>query len=307
MRHLRRSVVLVTLVGGAVVGTACSDDAGEGGLSEAALAFIDDLCAVAAPCCRQEAPAGGTCATQIRTFAQGTTFDAARVKPCLDSIRAEARDARFCERPADTITCAAVFKKAGQPAGQPCRTSADCANGPDSDGLCVGSGDQARCRLLRRGAKGEACVGTRGNGKTDELVAPPATATALCFLADGIYCDAATKTCVARGTPGANCTFAIGACVDAAYCPRQRNQCTPRKARGELCADSDECTTGNQCANDGSGEARCRPFAKAGESCPRGDECDPGANLTCDGDTSKCAGDTGFAERACAGGAIRGL
>jgi hypothetical protein len=237
-------------------------------------------------------------------FGRGRAFDPAKASACLETLRGETKNPRYCGRGPDEITCAGVFKLADAKApGAPCNAAVECASGPDGQGLCVGPSGTATCRQVKRGKEGDGCFGTREGGRTDELVQLAAAGTALCFVNDGLYCDAATSKCKKRGDVGASCSPGVGACVDAAYCRSGASQCTARTAQGAKCSDPDECAPGSRCANDGSGGAACLAVAGEGGACPRGDECDSGASLVCDTNVTKCVADTAVYERTCSGAA----
>lgn len=293
--------------------TSCSDDssgnapagAGSGALpplSEEAKRFVTDFCKLTGPCCTSVAGGDNTCATDTTTFGRGKTFDAASAAACLAALNTESKAPTFCAHGPDATVCSSVFKAtAAKGPTAACKSNADCSSTADSDGLCLGAGDKARCFQVKRGKEGEDCVGTRGNGKTDELVKLPDSG-ALCYLADGLTCDATSRKCQRRGEVGATCSFSsLGSCVDSAWCGRTTSQCSARVAEGTACEDSDECAAGLACANDGSGSAVCVALAREGGACVRGDECDPAKGLVCDNNTTKCIVDTSVYGETCSG------
>ena len=295
---------------------ACSSDAATVAvapttLSSEAETFIGELCAIEQPCCT----AASTCTATAGAFGLGKDFDGAKAAACLTELRAAADQpsaaagrSGYCDRAPDVFACEAVFKTFQAVAtGKACASSADCANPGDAFGLCVGSGSNARCHAVTRGKAGDACVGTRANGTTADLTGAAASATALCFLADDLQCDAKSKVCARRAILGSDCDPANeAACVDTTYCPIDSKQCTARAAPGETCTDSDACQTGYLCAATGEGNATvCVAYAKEGEACPRGDECD--FSLACDSGTATCTKDTTAAVRACNGQSALGL
>jgi hypothetical protein len=248
-----------------------------------------------------------TCAASASAYGLGKSFDGTKAAECLTELRAVRATKGSCDRAPDVFACEAVFKSATtNGAGQSCASAADCANGDASFGLCVGSGANGTCVLVTRGRSGDACVGTRANGTTADTAGAKASATALCFLADDLQCDAKTKKCAPRGIVGSDCDPANeAACVDAAYCPIDAKQCTTRTAAGGSCSDSDECQSGYQCSGGDDGHTTCSAYAQAGQACPRGDECDP--SLSCDSTSATCVKDTSAALRACNGQSSLGL
>jgi hypothetical protein len=314
---MRGAAAAVALLGalGIVVSplASCSDDppaagppvdAGPDGpppLTAEAAAFVNDLCALHQPCCASIPGAASTCVARTSTFARGKTFDAVRARECLEAVRAESRVVGYCGRGPEGVACAGVFKDVGARApGASCRTTSECANAVDAEGVCVASGAGARCRQVRRGKEGDACVGTRALGSTVVPEPPPAEGAALCFVADGLLCDPATTKCVRRGAVGAACTDAPGACVDAAFCSAGK-ACTARVAKGGKCSVPDACAAGSVCS--GGADGTCVAVLGEGGACIRGDECDPAASLVCDRNVTKCIPDTTVYERTCSGAA----
>ena len=292
---------------------ACAADAADSGpvstppttLNRDAQDFLTQLCAITQPCCT----VASTCAETASAFGLGKDFDGAKATACLGELRAAASAKGFCDRAPDVFACEAVFKRfQAVGTGKACTASADCASPANAFGLCLGSGSNARCHAVTRGKAGDPCVGTRASGTTADLSGASSSATALCFLADDLQCDARSKTCAPRAVVGSDCDPANeAACVDTAYCPVDSKQCTTRTAPTTACADSAECQTGYHCAasataDDGSITV-CLPYAREGEACPRGDECDPA--LSCDAGTATCTKDTTPAVRACNGSALR--
>lgn len=269
-------------------------------LTSEAAQFVKDLCAVLEPCCATGDTTSAACASESDTFGRGKTYDAVRAAACLADLRAVAGGATFCTGKPETIACAAVFKPLdARGEGTACRLDDDCANGPEGTGLCLGAGDKARCRFVTRGKAGDACLGTRGPGALDE-VSGGSDARAVCFLGDGLVCDADARTCVPRGVIGATCSTSLGACVDEAWCSPD-GTCVPRSADGESCASSEECEAGSNCGNDGEGNGVCLARVAEGGACPDGNECD--AALTCDPDRSVCTVDRSVYAQACAAAA----
>jgi len=297
--------------------SACSDDppaaapandAGPDGpapLSAEAEGFVRDFCAVNEPCCASLKGQGNTCVTETTAFARGKAYDATKAKACIDALKVDAKTAAYCGQGPSITTCGGVFKNAGSKnANEACKTNADCSNGgaPDADGLCLGAGDKAKCRQVKHGKEGDACVGTRAAGKTDELVTIPDGATSLCFISDGLVCDSKSSKCVKRGEVGATCSpSSLGACLDTAFCSRNTEQCTARVGADAPCEDADQCLAGFTCGNDGEGNGVCLALAREGGACIRGDECDPAASLVCDNNTTKCIVDTNVYEQTCSG------
>jgi hypothetical protein len=260
--------------------------------------FIGELCALYSSCCAPVPGGAQKCTADAEALAKGRTFDAVRAKKCVDSVRKDGVSPTFCARPPTSTTCGSVFKDAKTKAtGEACTESTECASTAEADGVCL-SGPKT-CVLVTQGKSGDACIGTRIEGRTDGVTA--AKDGAVCFASEGLHCSDAGK-CAARASIGGPCAGADVSCGDDAWCPPTTGLCTSRTAKGVACEDSFECAVGSQCANDGEGSAACTAFAAEGGSCERGDECDP-LGLVCDTSTTTCIKDVSTYASACSGAA----
>jgi hypothetical protein len=262
------------------------------GLSDTAQSFIDQYCALVAPCC---AKAGLTsdCALTVTSAAQQATYDATAGMSCLAALTVQKSDANFCgglavitgsQTPWAVIpACAPAFQSAGvTAAGQACNTDSDCAPGPNGGAICLRSlvpGDGGgftstqTCQLLT-GKVGVACFGTYFNGGTESN---PSLAGALCDQSQGVMCDDQPSTavgspltsglCVAGGAPGASCNSNSMCDPAAAYCNFAAGGiCVMRLPLGAICTGTlfSECA-GNAYCNDTS--KKCTALGGAGAAC----------------------------------------
>jgi hypothetical protein len=294
--------------------SSCSDDpppagppvdAGPDGpppLSEEASKFVTDFCALSQPCCGALTGAGNKCITATQAVGRGRNFDAAKAKACLDMLAEAAKSPTYCGSGPEDLVCAGVFKSATPKGpGESCTSSAECAGAGDAEGFCVGR----KCQQVKRGVEGDTCVGTRHKGRTIPPDNVPDNANALCFVSDGLHCDAATAKCTKRGAPGAPCspTDHGSECADTAWCNPATNQCAARAALGAACKDPSECAAGAYCATETSGSGVCKPAVQENGSCPRRDECDKAASLVCDPNFTRCVANTAVYEQTCSGAA----
>jgi hypothetical protein len=280
-------------------------DAGPDGpppLGEEASKFVTDFCALSQRCCGALTGAGNKCITTTQAVGRGKNFDAAKAKACLEMLGEATKSPTYCGTGPESLVCAGVFKSATPKGpGEPCTSSTECAGAGEAEGLCVGQ----KCRQVKRGQEGDACVGTRRKGRTIEPDTLPDGASALCFVSDDLHCDAATAKCTKRGAPGAPCSPTEEGieCTDTAWCNPDTKQCAARAALGAACKHASECALGAYCATEASGSGDCKPAVQEDGSCPRRDECDKTASLVCDPNFTRCVADTTVYDQTCSGAA----
>jgi hypothetical protein len=264
------------------------------GLSDAAQSFVDQYCALVAPCCSTQAGLTSDCAQAVTSAGQQAKYDATAGTACLAALMVQKSDANFCGGLAVIIgsstpwavipACAAAFQSAGvTAAGQACNTDSDCAPGPNGGAICLTTpvpGDgvpptfMKTCQLLT-GKVGDACFGTYSDGGTEFFNS--SLGGAICDQSQGVMCDAqfstavgspvGTSLCVAGGAPGASCSSNYMCDPAAAYCNFAAGGiCVTRLPLGATCTGTlfSECAGSAYC-NDTS--KKCTALGGAGAAC----------------------------------------
>ncbi len=276
----------------AVLCTACGGGGGwtvsQPEISAAEADFISQFCDVYRPCCAAAGrPADGeSCRYTISQNSNSyltPTYDPAAGEACLNALKAAASQPDFC---ADTssrpIECDRAMGVTGTTApGSVCRSVRDCAPSAEGHVVCIPSArigtTTSTCEVEIRGQAGDGpCLFTvlPGNGRVlGGLLTPnPPPRAILCYVSDGLFCDATGKcaplepvgeacngpSCVAGAwcralictplTPAEGaCDPSIGGCGDG-YCDSTTSTCQPWRATGEGCNTSNQCQSGN-CAS----------------------------------------------------------
>jgi hypothetical protein len=97
------------------------------------------------------------------------------------------------------------------------------------------------------------------------------------FCEVGLYCDAASKTCMPEIAQGQSCSTAQATCQAGLYCDDSTKICTTIPTQGQACTST--CAWPEHCGSNGV----CADPVGVGGACPTGGEC--AANLVCDQQT----------------------
>ena len=311
MRTTYFAFVFATGTLGAVIASvgACSGSTtgtSSGGSATTSQAFIDDFCALTAPCCgRVNKPTDGASCRAVYGGLLGTaTYDAAKGNACLAEIRAQSGSSEFCDNPtSQSPSCKSAFKQAGTGTAQPgadCSKDGDCASSSEGDVNCAssysGSVTTRSCQIEIEGKEGDLpCVGTRDGNTTstsssfssgDAGPQRPAARGYICDVAKGIYCNSKTTACTKIADIGGTCDtsgFESSACVKAGFCDGVQKTCVARKAIGEDCSSSSQ-----SCVD----KANCDPQTrKCVAGLPEGTGCTSSSQCESDDCTNgKCTG-----------------
>jgi hypothetical protein len=287
MTQRRVCAVSVGLV--AVLSFACGSS-GSSSSSGGASTLEETFCAKVAPCCASASlPTNGTACHALFAAFTRTAGDASAVGACIDAIDGESQ-AMFCQDFGESLgACTTAFSSGGTVApGGSCTTDEDCATSSAGTATCVfttgdAGADVSVCVVEETGVAGSTpCNGTvsaisGGSQTTYAGTGVPASPSFLCRVADGLYCDAVSSTCVAAKDTGATCTDDIE-CAASDHCD-QSGTCQPRSAIGGTCLGSTSCVAGAYCAAAGT----CATLLANGAACSSDDACSSGAcgNAVC--------------------------
>jgi hypothetical protein len=283
------------------------------GLSAPAQSFVDQYCALVAPCCAQTGLTSD-CALAVATAARQGTYDATAGMACLAALTAQKNDANFCgglavftgsSTPWAVIpACVPVFQSAESAgttaAGQACNTDGDCAPGPNGGAICLtnavpsvgGPGTFTRTCQVLTGKVGDACFGTYFDGGTEFN---PSLGGALCDQSQGVMCDdpfstavgssGASSLCVAVGAPGASCNSIYMCDPTTAYCNFAAGGiCAMRLPLGATCTGTlfGECAGSLYCNGT---SKKCTALGGAGAACSASDSQSECLSLACNAGT----------------------
>ena len=234
-----------------------------GGSASSSQAFIDEFCALTAPCCgRVNKPTdGASCRALFGGLLGARTYDATKGNACLGEIRARSNASDFCDNPTSQApSCKGTFKEAGTGTAQPgadCSKEGDCASSSEGEVSCAssysGTATTKSCQIELEGKEGDLpCLKTRDGSTTsytssfssgDGGPQRPATRGYVCDVAKGVYCNSRTMACTKVADIGGACdssSFDSYACVKAGSCDTQQRKCVARKAVGEDCSGSSQ-------------------------------------------------------------------
>jgi hypothetical protein len=213
--------------------------------------FVARFCALVAPCCGAAAlPAGGDgCRARLTASTAGRPFRAPTAASCLAALELATGTAAFCTagyavaaRLCDRVFAVVV---ASQRLGEACATAEECVLSADGPVVCAGvtAAARGRCQVKLRGREDDLpCVGTVDGALTVAGGDPGESAARayLCHVADGLWCEDATRRCLKARAPGAACA-SFGECGPTHHCDDASARCTPRKERGSACTVDEEC------------------------------------------------------------------
>jgi hypothetical protein len=278
--------VIVALV--AVLSSACGSS-GSSGSSGGASTLEDTFCAKVAPCCASASlPTSGTACHALFAAFTGAAGGASTDSACIDALDGESQDL-FCQDFGESLgACTTAFSSGGTVApGGSCTTDEDCATSSVGTATCVfttgdASAEVSVCVVEETGVAGSTpCNGTvsaiRGGSETSFVGSGvPASPSFLCRVADGLYCDAVSSTCVAAKDTGATCTD-DSECAASDDCDGS-GTCQPRSPIGGTCVGSTSCVAGAYCA-----AGTCATLLADGAACSTDDGCSSGTcgNAVC--------------------------
>jgi hypothetical protein len=178
-----------------------------------------------------------------------------KAEECVTAWEAAAKATDFCRTTPPPPVCVDVWKRcsAGAP-GESCKDRYDCVLSAEGTiecekGSATGPGI---CRLEARGKIGDACDGDAPRpGDSPSLIGQVPLTTSrvvVCYLEQGLYCDARTRKCTTRQASGEPCTF-DKSCADGLICesPDRGNRCEPIHSPGQPCRETRDCARGLYC------------------------------------------------------------
>jgi hypothetical protein len=182
---------------------------------------------------------------------------------------------------------------------QQCRSLGTDGSACDDDEECQSGWCSSAERCGKKPAVGDPCRGSSecyplgycAGGKCAARLAPGEACTALdsCrepFLCRRGHCELINLACAPART-GSMCAY-LRICEDSAYCDFQDAlTCKARKAAGQSCLQTTECTADLYCRTDGGNGPTCAARLAAGSPC-QGDQCAPGLNCVGDRTTRTC-------------------
>jgi hypothetical protein len=269
---------------GAVVLVACSSggtgSVGSGGGAATGESFIDQYCALYAPCCQKAGlRTDGVACKALGTYALSQhAYDPASGGQCLSELRASSSAPDFCAKRFDADSCDRAFGSGSGGTNAPgaeCASDSECASSTEGKVSCAfASGGKRFCQVQIDGKAGDTpCLGTRDGsitsfeGSSGDPASPPSRGF-ICDVEDGVRCDGTSHTCVALVAEGSPCAGSNG-CVATAYCDGQT--CVKRLAAGADCShQSSACERGAVCDPN---TQQCKALADDGEACSTGNQC----------------------------------
>ena len=291
---LHFAFVVVTGISGIII--ACSGSTtgtSSGGSASSSQAFINEFCAITAPCCGKvnKPTDGAQCRALYGGLLGSQQYDATKGNACLSEMRAQSNAADFCDNPtAQASSCKGAFKEAGGGTAQPgenCSKDGDCAASAEGDVNCAstysGGATTKACQVEIDGKQGDTpCISTRDGNTTsysssfssgDAGPARPAARGYVCDLAKGVYCDSTSKACTAVHDVGGACAgYDNYACVKTAYCDSLQKKCAPRHAVGEDCSGSSQsCVAKSNCDQT---TRKCVAGLPDGTACTSSSQCE---------------------------------
>lgn len=200
--------------------------------------FAARYCTLVAACC----PDGAACREAVT--ARGR-YKAAVAEGCLAALQAAGSSLCTTGYAAAAQPCQRVFATlvASKRLGEPCADSEECLLSPQGPVRCAGMMGMGRCQVLVRGKQGSApCVATVGGPLRvpggDDL--GNGLQGFECHVADGLWCDDASKTCARIKESGAACT-SFGECGPTLHCDDATGRCAPRRDEGAACDVDEQC------------------------------------------------------------------
>jgi hypothetical protein len=302
-----------------IVGDGAGGPAGEG----TGQGFVTDYCNLLGQCCSQSGVSfrgPQECVTQLTNvylsstqymesiggLGEGIVYSPAAGQACIQALGHAGVESGCLAAYADNPSCANVFAcstlTGTKAAGDTCACDAECIAPSGGRVICYGSVIASDGGVRTTGTCVQLTPGTAGQGPCLVTVDPAGTGTNrwmgagpvppqahLCDSSSGVWCNASTQQCAARGGTGQTCTQDRD-CVAADYCPTgagPTSTCAPRIADGASCSGATQaCQAASYCD---STSKLCQPLLADGAACKTGTQCSGGqCNLASGSSSGTC-------------------